>query len=340
MSRNRDLNGNGIIDEGNEGDGSEVRWYLASVGQYHGLFLGKLALPVDSWLISDTEMSNIQTYFEQTGRGDWNYNNYYPWKTLNNDGGSGHHYRGMYHYYTSSAAESAGTYWPEEGITNNPVRYNWTCRAELVRCVRTLENGTSQNVGLGLDNPTKYYERIDNNFYLYGIETRRDAMIDSDEAEALVLPNHNELDTQNELYKRFKVASSDLGNSYLNNKDLDDITGAAADPCSNYSEEKDASDKGKWRTPNQKELALMLLERQLGANWDLTDHAARTRFSGYQGVVVNNDRNNYKINLVNDLDERGYHWHDRVGYVINGAGNFNLVNNTSNIKIRCVRDVQ
>ena len=340
MSRNRDLNGNGIIDEGNIGDGSEVRWYLASVGQYHGLFLGKLALPVDSWLISDTEMSNIQTYFEQTGRGDWNYNNYYPWKTLNNDGGSGHHYRGMYHYYTSSAAESAGTYWPEEGITNNPVRYSWTCRAELVRCVRTLENGTSQNVGLGLDNPTKYYERIDNNFYLYGIETRRDAMIDSDEAEALVLPNHNELDTQNELYKRFKVASSDLGNSYLNNKDLDDITGAAADPCSNYSEEKDAIDKGKWRTPNQKELALMLLERQLGANWDLTDHAARTRFSGYQGVVVNNDRNNYKINLVNDLDERGYHWHDRVGYVINGSGNFNLVNNTSNIKIRCVRDVQ
>ena len=331
MSRNRDLNGNGVIDEGNTNDESEVRWYLASVGQYHGLFFGKLALPVDSWLISDKEMQEIQDYFDDVkswSGNNWNDNsNYYTWPTQNSDGGSGHHYRGKYHYYTSSPSGSSGTYWPEEGITNNPVRSNWTSRAEMVRCVRTLENN-----GLGTDNPTKYYtyNETDRTFDLYGIETRRDPIT---EGNTQVLPNHNELQPQNELYRRFKVASNGLSSTYLSGKDLDDITGASADPCLNYHEANDGG--AKWRTPNQKELALMLLE----GKWSLNNHTARTRFSGYQGEVVNGSNSNYKTNLVNDLDEFGYHWHNRLGYVINSEGNFNLVENTSTISIRCVRDV-
>ena len=343
MSRNRDLNGdgkisNGVINGTFNPDSCEVRWYLASVGQYHGLFFGKLFLPSASWLISDTEMQEIQNYFERGdyGRGNWN-NGEYPWKNYplanrQDDGGSGHYYRGKYHYYTSSPEGSAGTYWPEEGITNNPIQQTWTCRAELVRCVRTL-----QNDGLGMDNPTRYYEYEDNEFYLYGIDAKRDAIT---EGNTQRLPNHNELDPQNELYKNFKVAKNTLNSTYLDEKDLDDITGAADDPCSNYKNQNGVRGTEEanydWRTPNQKELAIMLLE----GKWDLTNHTSRTRFSGYQGVAVNNSASNYKVNLVNDLDEKGYHWHDRVGYVINRQGNYNLTDNTNNISIRCVRDVK
>ena len=343
MSRNRDLNGdgkisNGVINGTFNPDSCEVRWYLASVGQYHGLFFGKNFLPSASWLISDTEMQEIQDYFENGGgRNNWTSSNgtyYYPWKNYSlasgNDGGSGHYYRGKYHYYTSSPQGSAGTYWPEEGITNNPIQQSWTCRAELVRCVRTL-----QNDGLGMDNPTRYYEYSNNEFHLYGIDAKRDPIT---EGNTQRLPNHNELDPQNELYKKFKVASNTLSSTYLNGKDLDDITGAADDPCSNYSEDGQ-NDIGKWRTPNQKELAIMLLE----GKWTLTNHTSRTRFSGYQGITETNNRNSaseYKTKLENELDKKGYHWHDRVGYVINSSGNYNLTGNTSSIQIRCVRDVK
>lgn len=343
MSRNRDLNGDGIISNGMinntfNPDSCEVRWYLASVGQYHGLFFGKQFLPSASWLISDTEMQEIQDYFEKGdyGRDTWS-NGEYPWKNYplsnrQNDGGSGHYYRGKYHYYTSSPEGSAGTYWPEEGITNNPIQQTWTCRAELVRCVRTL-----QNAGLGMDNPTRYYEYEDNEFYLYGIDAKRDPIT---EGNTQRLPNHNELDPQNELYKKFQVAKNILSDTYLNGKDLDDITGVADDPCSNYKNQNNVigteEARYEWRTPNQKELAIMLLQGE----WNLTNHTSRTRFSGYQGVTVGNSASNYKVNLVNDLDEKGYHWHDRVGYVINQQGNYNLTDNTNNIDIRCVRDVK
>ena len=292
MSRNRDLSGNGYI------DGDEVRWYLASVGQYHGLFLGKNSLHVDSWLITQTEMEAIQKEYDRNNK-NW---------PSQNDGGSGHHYRGMYHYYTSSIKNVAGTYWPEEGITNNPVRYDWTSRAELVRCVRTLENN-----GLGIDNPEKYYTYSNNVFNLNGIKTYRDRIVDG------VLPNHNQLDPQaNELYKRFEVASSSLTLTLSEDLNLNTITGQAYDHCSTLTE-----DGGGWRTPNQKELALMLLEnedeyaRSGRRIWDLNDHTTRTRFSGYQ------------------------QWHTRVGYVISSNSTFNLVesNNSGTLKIRCVRDV-
>ena len=292
MSRNRDKSGNGYI------EADEVRWYLASAGQYHGLFLGKQPLPVDSWLISNAEMDAIQKEYDDNGK---------SWPSQN-DGGSGHHYRGMYHYYTSSNKGTAGTYWPEEGITTNPVRHNWTSRAELVRCVRTLQNN-----GLGTYNPDKYYTYSNNTFNLNGIKTYRDRIVGGK------LPNHNQLDPQlNELYKRFEVASESLTLTLSSNQNLNTITGQDNDPCTGLTE-----DGGGWRTPNQKELALMLLEnedeyaRSGSRIWDLNDHTSRTRFSGYQ------------------------QWHTRVGYVISSNSTFNLVesSNSGTLKIRCVRDV-
>ena len=114
MSRNRDNNGNEKIDE------DEIRWYLAAVEQYRALFFGQAVLEQDVRLFGSQE---DVTYFNSLGRG-------YHFET-----------RGAYHYWTSSGT-SAGTFWPEEGMTDNIAgNPGWgVCRAEMVRCVRTLGN--------------------------------------------------------------------------------------------------------------------------------------------------------------------------------------------------------
>lgn len=284
MSRNRDLNGNGNI------DGGEVRWYLASGGQYHALYIAKTSLPTESWFITDAELSAIDNYY-----------------IANNGWGSdqsGHDYRGRYHYYTSS---DKGTYWPEEGLTlNDATTSGFMQRAELVRCVRTLKSGTSASPEYGLEAPQKYYTFQNNIFNLTGIETRRGAFDG-------LLPNHNELQEQNELYRSFEVAADDNDKTATS---LDALTGNANDPCRSLG--------ANWRTPNQKELALMLAEMK--STMISGRYVPRTRFSGYNGTS-------------NSLDAQGYHWHNRVGFQIGDKGQYNLISNANNVKIRCVRDV-
>lgn len=47
LSRNRDLNGNGVIDE------NELRWYLPAIKQYIGLAVGDNVLPKDARLYNE-----------------------------------------------------------------------------------------------------------------------------------------------------------------------------------------------------------------------------------------------------------------------------------------------
>ena len=303
MSRNRDLNGDGDIDDG------EVRWYLASGGQYHALYIAKTSLPAESWLINTDDLVDIDNQYKA------NANNQNPdGRWVNDD--NGHNYRGKYHYYTSSGSSTA-TYWPEEGLTLNPAQTSgWVSRAELVRCVRTLESGTSGDAKYGLMAPDKYYTFENNVFNLTGIETRRGDINEP-------LPNHNEIQDQNELYRTFQVATAGTASG----SSLDAITGNATDPCSQYSE----GGYTNWRTPNQKELGLMLAEMK--STMISGRYVPRTRFSGYKGSKTNGQFNN-------SLDALGYHWHDRVGFQIGSNGEYNLISNTNNVNVRCVRDVK
>lgn len=276
MSRNRDSNGNGEVDEG------EVKWYLASVGQYRGLYFAQEVLPADARLISEDELQEINTRYMNGG-----------WGSDTN----GHNFRGKYHYYTSSDESSAGTFWPEEGLTNNPVQASWgDSRAELVRCVRTLESN-----GEGKKDPELYYtyNSSTRTFNLDGIKVNR-GPIDG------TFGVHNEIEESNEFYTSFEVASSDYNNGRT--VSMSTITGGS-DPCASYGD-------GTWRTPNQKELALMLFEiSTLGTNNQ--NYGARTKFSGN--------------------DEGYYRWHNSPGFMTSGKV-LNLAGTGTSGKIRCVRD--
>ena len=326
MSRNRDLNGDGLINDDTDPSKNEIRWYLASVQQYHALYIAKNSLPAESHLISDIELQAINIAYTtdiygdaNTWDGDITYDRYGRVQKNENDP-SGHDFRGKFHYYTSSNKDGAGTYWPEEGMTNNGVEKSssFMQRAELVRCVRTLGtiNGTN-NEKYGLGAPQKYYTFEKNTFDLSGIETRRTAMP--------MLPNHHELQLLNELSPKFEVATNSLYQSA--SYSLLNLTSQEKDPCKDeYSQEANGADKGTWRTPNQKEVALMLAE--IPGEMTKTVHGTRTRFSGYESD-----------NNPNAVSWHGpYFWHTRYGFSIERNGKFNVTGDNASVNIRCVRD--
>ena len=292
MSRNRDSNGNGTIDE------NEVKWYLPAIEQYRALFYGQNSLNQDAYLISEAELAEINAAYN----GNWNGDSY------------GHSYRRKYHYFTSSNGDKQ-TFWPEEGLTNNPMgsNYSW---AELVRCIRTLESNDN-----GLSDPEAFYtyDNATNTFYLDGIKETRgytDTPLDI----------HNEIEDLNNLHGSFVVAKQDLKESdndytFL----LSDITGSAAkdDPCLNYASQVEGTDEAgfSWRTPNQKELALMVSEMDLSRD----QYGSRTKFSG---------------------DDK-WDWHNTPGFWCDATagGRINVGNETNknnaylnDVRIRCVRD--
>lgn len=272
MSRNRDLNGNGTIDD------NEIRWYLAGVGQYRALFYGRNSLDQDSYLITEGDLKDIDD-------------------ALNNT--TGHEYRGRYHYFTSSSGNKV-VFWPEEGLSTGVLGDGYSY-AEMVRCVRTLEAN-----GPGLQDPEEFYtyDSESRTFNMGGIKVTR-------QATSRPLAYHNEIQPLNNLYSSFVIASKDL--TGIN---LGQVTGKAQgnyqDPCLNYSESN--NDRGTWRSPNQKELALMLSSV---ANMESKDYATRTQFTGTST----------------------YNWYPNSQGFWSKEGRVTVQTGGSNLNLRCVRDI-
>lgn len=123
MSRNRDENGNGTIDE------NEIKWYLASVDQYKGMWAGEEAFDTDARLFKATESE---------------------WLALKKAFGNGVDAKlSPWHYFTCS---SANTFWAEEGCATGT-----NSSATMVRCIRTLVSNSD-----GLESAETYYSYKDN----------------------------------------------------------------------------------------------------------------------------------------------------------------------------------
>lgn len=103
LSRNRDLNGNGVI------DADEIRWYVGAVGQYVGIWLCEEILPAESRLFDITLMHDFVL-------------------------GSFPH---EWHYFTASSPE---IFWAEEGSSTSGLYAGDWSQARQVRCFRTLES--------------------------------------------------------------------------------------------------------------------------------------------------------------------------------------------------------
>lgn len=214
MSRNRDENGNGTIDE------NEIKWYLASVDQYKGMWAGEEAFDTDARLFkaTESEWAALKEAFGNGG-GDAKLS---PW-----------------HYFTCS---SANTFWAEEGCATGT-----NGSATMVRCIRTLASNSD-----GLESAETYYSYKDNIVEL----KLNDVALRTHQAGGFQTYFERGKDS-NKLYKKFKIASANLSGTYKRNQVISTAKGSGFINASDDVCQKAAGYGGSWRVPNQRELSIM-----------------------------------------------------------------------------------
>lgn len=237
MSRNRDEDGDGTIDE------NEIKWYLASVDQYKGMWAGEEAFDTDARLFkaTESEWTDLKTAFDSNGG--------------NNNGALK-----KWHYFTCSSAD---TFWAEEGCATGT-----DGSATMVRCIRTLASNSE-----GLESAETYYSYKDNIVEL----KLNDVALRTHQSGGFQTYFERGKDS-NKLYKKFKIASANLtGGPYSKTQVISTAKGsgfinASDDVCQNA-----AGYGGSWRVPNQRELSIMS-----AVNKNLTDLYSCTSFTGVQ----------------------------------------------------------
>lgn len=239
MSRNRDENGNRRIDT------DEIKWYLASVDQYKGIWAGEEALNTDMRLFkaSQSEWDALNTAFTDTENG-------------------GDAALSPWHYFTCSPAN---TFWAEEGCATGT-----NGSATMVRCIRTLESKAN-----GLGEADTYYE--------YDSATETVTMLLN--SDALRSAQSGGFQTyfergkdSNKLYKKFKIASANLSGTYKRNQVISTAKGSGFINASDDVCQKAAEYGGSWRVPNQRELSIM----SAVDNVNFKDLFSCTSFTGVQ----------------------------------------------------------
>lgn len=252
MSRNRDENGNGTIDE------NEIKWYLASVDQYKGMWAGEEAFDTDARLFKATESE---------------------WLALKKAFGNGVDAKlSPWHYFTCS---SANTFWAEEGCATGT-----NSSATMVRCIRTLVSNSD-----GLESAETYYSYKDNIVEL----KLNDVALRTHQSGGFQTYFERGKDS-NKLYKKFKIASSNLPNKYPKEQVISSAKGSGFINSTDDVCQKAAGYGGSWRVPNQRELSIMS-----AVNKNLTDLYSCTSFTGVQsGYYKGGTGNEYGFVLAVD----------------------------------------
>lgn len=233
MSRNRDLNGNGWIDE------DEIRWFLPSLNEYIRMGIGANGISSAAQLYMGDKTTMT--------KGD------YPSSYIT-DGSL---------YYTSSA-DSRRVYWAVEKGSYGAIDSYYDKGTPLpVRCIRNLPaNGTGTDVskinGVTSDATYKYYENNSPKLLVF-----KDRLIPSLYRQRVSgsLNVHNEDDDANSFYDGIFVAENFVrtGNAWqgytytYNFGNIIGYNGRMTNPCSTYSE----GGYTNWRVPNLVELSAM-----------------------------------------------------------------------------------
>ena len=220
LQRNRDENGDGVIDS------KEKKWYLASSGQYISLWLGRSSLSAESSLF------NIDDWVKE---------------------GFAKNIPAKYHYIPSNN-DGKVVFWAEEGITIGNDDSHTTGKIRNYRCIRDLNmKGMDEN---NLDRK-KAPETL---FKISSVDPKAlTVTFDYLNANSLKpAPSMNELDPHNErdndinrVYKSFcivrgSVSSNQVGGTWKAKTNL-------TNPCNRIMNEHG------WRMPKQAELSVIYL---------------------------------------------------------------------------------
>lgn len=310
MLRNRDLNGNDVIDQ------NEVRWYLAAIDQLVDIYLGEYALDEASRLYPRDEA-------DRGGSNNDMVNDHVRW-----------------HYTSSSYKSDDGgpwVLWAEEGagLGSYGDSYDFMDGTYAYRCIR--------NLGLSLDKPdeepevlVKVNKQSDGTYMVdmsnMSVKSRRTNY------ELVQLPEHNERDADNRPYAKFQVldAESDAltpnPSAYLDWGKWKMSWGNAH--AWQYYQTNDVCPPG-YRIPNQRELLIMSSR--------LPEDAWKTYVGkGPAGNERTWSKAMYLCQTAFSMDGKYPYDSNRDGFYYNAQNKkFVLQNDQGEVGyVRCVRDVQ
>ena len=229
MARNRDNNGNGIIEK------NEVRWYLASIQQLVGLFVGNGVVQQSARLYYRTPEQKASNK-----KNDW------------------------YQFVISSTHHSKGpiVIWGQEGLSTSSLRQSKTFESSKdvtaygIRCVRNLGVDSDADINKVPEDFLVMTPHDDGSVTFEATHLNAAALRDYTSTD---LPYADEWSSANRLYKRFEVAPTytDFSSNIPFAKCQEDID-ARGSYLSGYCPEG-------YRIPNQMELAMMNYYMDLGS---------------------------------------------------------------------------
>lgn len=223
ITRNRDLNGNNVIDE------NEIFWYLAAKDQLVGLWLGQASLSQDAWLYDGdgTTKNHVVTSSYNGANGPYNYNPNNFWLLWAEEGAS----------------------W---GQVNGDSEYEPTYD---YRCIRNL----GINITDTDQSPSHYavvtgpsYES--NNRYYYTIDVSRinSRALRSSPDNGINLPLGHERSQHNQPFSSFDVL---VGDRQAYDPDSNTFSWTV---MRNWLDDGKNPCPAGWRVPNQREFLIMM----------------------------------------------------------------------------------
>lgn len=245
MTRNRDNNGDGKIDR------NEVRWYLASINQLVGLYVGDAILNANTRLYNkspEDRKSDVRSKWQQ-------------------------------HVVSSTAFNSESNnptmLWAEEGTSTSYFYHNWApdIQGTGIRCVRNLgyidgKDDESYSIDKEFDDYITAEKQSDGS-YIFTCTHLNEKALRYYTSKELILSD--ELALENRLYKKFQsypTSSNFTAQSFtaFNDKVDEEIAAGRGNP---YCPEG-------YRTPSQIEAAIM---RYYITDWGVSNTFTRTYWS-------------------------------------------------------------
>lgn len=247
MSRNRDLNRDGIVSV------DEVRWYIPSYAQYNGLWIGEEALQTESRLYNKSELpssTNIMHYYANTS--------------------------GRYTVWAEEGSSFGGSY-------QSNIKYIKCIRNLKSNSANVENNNTTLNTNnVTAEEANKFYDynKSERTFNLSSLVDQTALRTYEQYQE---LGKHHEREDLNKIRTKFIVASSNLT---ANNVTLNNVLNKVVICNGKYpsGNQNDTYSDG-WRVPNQRELSLMVLENNNGYTLEPTGGGSFTSNRGIYSVT-------------------------------------------------------
>ncbi len=303
MSRNRDINGNGII------DANEMKWYLPAEGKYERTMLGRNALSSPLFDVNNAPYYTTPKDPYAAAAAVWDgiiisgnsnqvhYASSDKMKFFPEEGGS---------YFI----EELGTHWPTPGARGNG-RWPWN-----IRCMRNLGSDLSRVTAQ--DPVTKAYEYIPDdptnpqNGGVFDLSLYYNRCLRGPISTFLPVHSLTEL-SRNLCAQKFRLSKESISHRVpYGSTQVEQLNMNL--PCGEYYEEADASDKGYWRAPNQRELMMIINEQLHTGSWTysctMESYGSQSRFSM---SALNNGK-----------------WYMGMEFPVNAGQTF---------YVRCVRDI-